>query len=92
MSLAGLDAEHLASFERALANLLSTPNAEFTYAQIADGMPTSDIYVTNHWFYEGFPVLDHKELCPGAMDRIRAFRSNFNIASLKFEPKVIHLC
>lgn len=88
MALACLDAEHLASLDRALANLLSTPNAEFTYAQIVDGMPTSDVYVMYHWFYEGFPVLNHEELCPGAMDKTRAFRSQFDIASLKFEPKV----
>lgn len=92
MSLAGLDAEHLASLDRALANLLSTSNAEFTYAQIVDGMPTREIYVTDHWFYEEFPVLDHEELCPGAMDKTRAFRSQFNIGSLKFEPKVYLDC
>lgn len=88
MSLASLDGEHLASFKQALTNLLSTPTAEFTYAQIVDGMPTSHTYMTDHWFYEGLPVLDHQELCPGTMDKTRAFRSQFDILSLKFEPKV----
>lgn len=59
MSLASLDGEHLSSLEQALANLLATPSAEITYAQIIDGMPTSDTYMTDHWFYEGFPALDY---------------------------------
>lgn len=88
MSLSSLDGEHLASFEQALANLLATPTAEFTYAQIIDGMPTNDTYMTDHWFYEGLPVLDHQQLCPGTMEKTQAFRSQFDILSLKFEPKV----
>lgn len=88
MSLASLDGEHLASFKQAMANLLSTPAVEFTYAQIVDGMPTSNTYMRDHWFYEGLPVLDHQELCPGTMDKTRAFRSQFDTLSLKFEPKV----
>lgn len=89
MSLASLDGEHLASFKQALTNLLYTPTAELTYAQIVDGMPTSHTYMTDHWFYDGFPVFDHEELCPGTMDKTRAFRSQFDVLSLKFEPKVI---
>lgn len=88
MSLTSLDAEHQASFKHAMANLLSTPIAEFTYAQIVDGMPISNIYKEDHRFCEGFPVLDHKDLCPGTMDKTRAFRSQFDIDSVEFEPKV----
>lgn len=94
MSLTSLDEKHLASFKQALTNLLSLPTVEFTYAQIVDGMPTSHTFMTDHWhwlygLYEGLPVLDHEELCPGTMDKTRAFRSKFDILSLKFEPKVI---
>lgn len=88
MSLASLDREHLASFKQALANLLSTPIAEFTYAQIVDGMPTSYTYMTDHDFYDEFPVLNHENLCPGIMDKTRAIRSQFDVLSLKFELKV----
>lgn len=90
MSLTSLDQEHLASFKQALANLLSTPTAEFTYAQIVDGMPTRHTYITDHNFYNEFPVLDHEELCPGTMDKTRAFRSEFDILSLRFEPRDQH--
>lgn len=92
MSLNSLDEEHLASFKQALANLLSTPTAEFTYAQIVDGMPTSHNYMIDHDFYDGFPVLSHEELCPGTMDKTRAFRLQFDVLSLKFEPKVSPNC
>lgn len=92
MSLASLDDQHLAPLRQALANLLSTPTAEFTYAQIVDGMPTSDTYMTDHYFYEGFPVLTHEELCPGIVEKTRAFRSRFDVLSLQFEPKVSVNC
>ncbi|KAK7702580.1 hypothetical protein SLS64_009543 [Diaporthe eres] len=36
-----LDAEHFQPFRQALSNMLSTPVAESTYAQIIDGMPLS---------------------------------------------------
>lgn len=89
MSLKSLDVEHLASFKQAMANLLSKPNAELTYAQIVDGLPISQTYMKDHWFYEAFPVLDHEELCPGSMDKTRDFCSQFDVISLKFEPEVV---
>lgn len=89
MSLASLDEAHLAAFKQALANILSTPLAEFTYAQIVDGMPTRGTYIRDHQFYEGVPALNHPGLCPGTMDKTRAFRSELNIHSFKFESKVI---
>ncbi|KAG8167953.1 hypothetical protein KVR01_003642 [Diaporthe batatas] len=72
-----------------MANLLSTPISELTHAQIVDGMPISKIYEEDHGFCEEFPVLDHKDLCPGTMDKIRAFRSQFEINSVEFEPKLL---
>lgn len=88
MSLADLDGEHLASLKQAMTNILSTPLAEFAYAQIIDGMPTRDAYVADHYFHEGVPALNHQELCSGTMQKTRAFRSQFDILSLNFEPKV----
>lgn len=89
MSLASLDEEHLDAFKRAMTNLLSTPLAEFTYAQIIDGMPTRDTYAREHSHLDGVPAMDHHEICPGIMEKTRAFRSEFDIFSLKFEPKVV---
>lgn len=88
-SLASLDEAHLAPFKQAMVNILSAPTVEFAYAQIVDGMPTSDTCMMDHWFTDGFPAMEHQELCPGTIDKTRAFRSEFDILSLKFEPKVV---
>ncbi|KAG8158740.1 hypothetical protein KVR01_011183 [Diaporthe batatas] len=89
MSLADLDGEYLASLKQAMTNLLSTPLAEFAYAQIIDGMPTRDSYFGPRHCHKGAPVLNHLELCPGIMEKTRAFRSQFDVLSLNFEPKTI---
>lgn len=88
MSLQDLDSEHGTPLRLALNNLLSTPVAEFTYAQIVDGMPVSDVYAEDHWFLEDWPVMQHEELCPGALEKTRAFRSEFDYLSLRLEAKV----
>lgn len=89
MSLENLDAEHLAPLQQALANILSTSVAEFTYAQIIDGMPTADVYASDHRYCEDYPVMSHEKLCDGIMEKTRAFRSDFDTLSLKFEPQVM---
>lgn len=85
VSPADLDAEHLEPFRRALLNLLSSPVAEFTFAQIVDGQPTSSVYAEDHYFREGLAVMHHENLCPGSIEKTRAFRSGFDIHDLKFE-------
>lgn len=82
-----LDAEHLRPFRQALSNILSTPVAESTYAQIIDGMPLSDVYKHNHWYSKNFPVETHNDLCPGSLEKAKAFRSNIDFTLLQFEAK-----
>ncbi|KAK2611821.1 hypothetical protein N8I77_005144 [Diaporthe amygdali] len=84
-----LDFYHLQSLRRALSNILSAPVAEFTFAQIIDGQPTRRVYANDHFFRDGLPVMDHEDLCPGSIERTRAFRSDFDILDLKFEPNII---
>lgn len=69
-------------------DLLSTPVAEFTCAQIVDEMPVSSVYTENHWLRENFPVMQHDELCPGTLEKTRAFRSDFDYSSLSINPQV----
>lgn len=70
-------------------NLLSAPISEFTYAQIIDGQPTSDVYAADHYYFRDDLVnSDHEELCHGSIEKARAFRSDFNVLDLMFEPKV----
>lgn len=74
-----------------MTNILSTPLTKFTYTQIIDKMPTRDAYVANHYFHKEVPTLNHQELYSGTIKKTRAFRSQFNILSLNFEPKVFEL-
>lgn len=83
-----LGIKHLQPLRRALNNSLAAPVSEFTYAQIIDGQPTSDVYGTDHSFGDGLAVSDHEVLCPGSLEKARAFRADFNVLGLTFEPKV----
>lgn len=85
LSLEDLDVEHLQPFRRALFNVLSAPVAEFTFAQIVDGQPTSSVYADDHFFRDGLPVMQHDDLCPGSLERTQAFRSGLDILAFKFE-------
>lgn len=88
MSPQDLDAEHGTPLRVALNNLLSTPVAEFTYAQMIDGMPVNTVYAEDHWFREDFPVIQHDKLCPGTLEKTRAFRSDFDYSSLSLDSEV----
>lgn len=88
ISLEHLDAEHLQPFRQALWNVLSTPVAESTHAQIIDGMPLSDVYEYDHWYLKDFPVETHHVLCAGSLEKAIAFRSSFDFTLLQFEAKV----
>lgn len=83
-----LGIKHLQPLRRALINFLAAPISEFTYAQIIDGLPTSDVYATDHALRDGLAVSDHEVLCPGSLEKARAFRADFNVLDLNFEPKV----
>lgn len=86
-----LGQQHRDAFTRALFNVLYTPVAETTFAQILDGAPLSqsvqnvpdEPYPFNH------PILkQHLELCPGVLDRTRQSRSAFDLTELKFDSRV----
>lgn len=87
-SLQHLGIDHLQPLRRARMNFLSAPISEFTYAQIIDGQPTSDVYAADHYFRDGLAVTDHEELCPGSIEKARAFRADFNVLELIFEANV----
>jgi len=85
-----LDAHHLGALRLAIEKLLSTELAEFTYAQIIDGLPTTDSFFDFHSLYRdsGHPIKTHETLCDEALERARAFRSKFDLMSLRFDPTV----
>lgn len=78
-------------FTRALFNVLSTPAAETTFAQILDGAPLSQsVQDVPGWVYPlDHPVrTQHLELCPEVLDRTRHSRSTFDLRELKFDSRV----
>lgn len=78
-------------FTRALFNVLSTPAAETTFAQILDGAPLSRcVQAVPGWIYPlDHPVRTrHPELCPGVLERTRHSRSTFDLTVLKFDSRV----
>jgi hypothetical protein len=93
LSPADLGPDHFDILKQAIWNILTTDVAEFTYAQIIDGLPTTSSFTDFHILRKSsdHPVRSHPALCDGAMDRIRAFRAQFDPISLRFEPDVRYL-
>ncbi|KAK4464402.1 hypothetical protein QBC42DRAFT_263327 [Cladorrhinum samala] len=83
--------DHYKIFCRALKNVLSTDLALETYAQIIDGLPTADIAYDRRspGLFGDHPIEDHEELCPGALERARAFREEFDMSVLTLSPRLI---
>ena len=75
---------------RAIANVLSTPIAKETYAQIVDGLPLSHVV----WGFSGCPCTDHPllnehiELCPGVAEEAQKLCSEFDATTLLMPSKV----
>lgn len=77
-----LDKDHHEPFQVGLRRILQTEVAEFTYAQIIDGLPTRDSYEDQHWPQDGHPALEHEDLCLGALERAGQFKSEFDMNTL----------
>ncbi|KAK7416156.1 hypothetical protein QQX98_005353 [Neonectria punicea] len=75
------------TLERTVRNTLATNVAEFTYAQILDGLPTGSSFRNSRAFVKDHPVhvMQHLGLCPGSLNRAREFRNQFDFAKLKFQ-------
>ncbi|KAJ3538901.1 hypothetical protein NM208_g2550 [Fusarium decemcellulare] len=83
---------HRRVLDRATKNVLCTELAQFTYAQIIDGLPTGDVSWDRRYcgVFGEHPIdLEHEELCPGAMEKAREFHEEWNSEILMFDPKAI---
>ncbi len=85
LPIEALKTPHREILIRAIANVLSSPIAKQTYAQIVDGLPSSDIawdhYVTP--FCSQHPLLkEHKELCPGVPEEAQELCSSLDASTL----------
>lgn len=84
-SIRDLDVDHYTAFTSALTNLLSSQNAVTTYAEIIDGLPTTETWLaSSHRRHD--PILQHVELCPGSIETAERFRANLRPADLRFNP------
>lgn len=82
---------HRNALDRAIKSVFSTELAQFTYAQITDGLPTSDVAFDRRYpgVFGEHPIdSNHEELCPGAMERAHEYYEQWNPKILLFDPKV----
>ncbi|KAG5915006.1 hypothetical protein E4U42_000187 [Claviceps africana] len=91
ISVSTLPHDHYAAFEKALWNVLFTELAELTMAQLVDGLPIWPVYLDSKGLFNlrGHPIRDHKELCEGALERTKAFRSSFKPSELLLKSSSI---
>jgi hypothetical protein len=85
LPIEALKAPHREILIRAVANVLSSPIAKQTYAQIVDGLPSSDIAMDHYLrpFCSQHPLLEeHKEPCPGVPEEAEKLCSGLNAGTL----------
>lgn len=83
---------HRLVLDRAIKNVLSTELAQFTYAQIIDGLPTGDVSWDRRYcgVFGEHPIdSKHEELCPGTLKKAREYYEQWNSEILIFEAKVL---
>ena len=92
-SLDILDDERMQTFRRALQNILSTEIAEFTYAQLLDGLPTQESLKESYPPMRDHPVheLGHTTVCDGSLEKARELRSNIVFSDFSFDLHVRYL-
>jgi hypothetical protein len=88
VSVVELSLEHLAAFNQALLHVLSSNFAERTFAQIADGLPTKDIY-GGYLTVPREEIWHYVEPCPGSVEAVKAFRRSFQPNTLELVAKVL---
>jgi hypothetical protein len=81
---------HRQILDRAIRNVLSTELAQFTYAQIIDGLPIADVAWDRrlHSIMGEHIIDDHETLCPGALEKAQEYYQEWDPSSLKFDPEV----
>lgn len=88
-----LDQDHQRVFTTALLNIIRAKVTETTLAQIVDGFPIEHIAFSlgGHRYTSEDPVATHTELCPGALEKTKAFREAFDPASMILRTDVCTL-
>jgi hypothetical protein len=83
---------HRQILDRAIRNVLSTELAQFTYAQIIDGLPIADVAWDRRLpgIMGEHIINDHEILCPGALEKAHEYYKVWDPSSLKLDPEVSH--
>ncbi|PCD26785.1 hypothetical protein AU210_013207 [Fusarium oxysporum f. sp. radicis-cucumerinum] len=81
---------HRQILDRAIRNVLSTELAQFTYAQIIDGLPIADVAWDRRLpgIMGEHIIDDHETLCPGALEKAQEYCQERDPSSLKFDPEL----
>ncbi|KAJ3494589.1 hypothetical protein NLG97_g3981 [Lecanicillium saksenae] len=87
-----LTEHHRHALLRGIENVCNTNDARMTFAQILDGVPTIPLLdggCPMIWLPESHPSwTQHRQLCPGALDRLDHFREQFNAGSIHWTPRL----
>ncbi|RAK99426.1 uncharacterized protein BO80DRAFT_426421 [Aspergillus ibericus CBS 121593] len=68
---------HRTALRQMILNVLATPLADNTLAQIADGLPTRQVSERDRRFYEP-DINEHLQVSPHAREQVRAWRATFD--------------
>src|ERR1700761_6039464 len=91
LSIACMNGPPREIFMRAIANVLATPIAEITCAQIIDGLILSNVHYD---VYDGnvcplhLLIEEHKDLCPGVLEQTRELHTSFDPGALEMDSTV----
>ncbi|KAF4956983.1 hypothetical protein FGADI_3395 [Fusarium gaditjirri] len=82
---------HRQALGQAIRNVLSTEFAQFTYAQIIDGLPIADVAWDRRLpgIMGEHIIDDHETLCPGALEKAHDYYQKWDPASLNFDPETL---
>ncbi|KAF5024407.1 hypothetical protein F66182_3493 [Fusarium sp. NRRL 66182] len=82
---------HQGVLGRAIESVLSTDLAQFTYAQIIDGLPIADVAWDRRLpgIMGEHIIDDHEALCPGALEKAREYYEEWSPKDLKFDLKTV---
>lgn len=85
-----LDDAHQRALDSAIMSINSTAIAEETFAQIVDGLPLRLVALgtQRHRFVWGDPIENHPEMCPGALEKAREFRTRLHTGDLEVASAV----
>ena len=92
LPIGDLQPTHQRILVRALSNVWSTPCAQIAYGQILDGVPVPAIY-KNKAAFRSLPIAhpawkEHRQLCPGVVDKLKEFREQNDLTKLKLDSQV----